>query len=169
LYSSRNPTSRGTKSRRRFQQSQPAAPKLPDPLPGAKSPARRTVLANWIASRTIALTARVIVNPPVAAHLAAASSAAERFRHGKALPTHPELLDCWRRNSSPRLAMKGVHRLILTFERPTKVSSRGHAEAFQTRSHERSVWRFDMRRLTGAESAIRSWPSAGNLNLKMYA
>ena len=69
-------------------------PPIPAAKPGAKSSGRRTVLANWIASKGNPMTARVMVNRLWQQHFGRGivRTPSDYGLHG-ARPTHPELLD----------------------------------------------------------------------------
>src|SRR5205807_130135 len=92
----------------------PAA-KIPPPDKDARSSGRRTVLANWIASKDNPLTARVLVNRIWQGHfgrgIVASSNDFGKFGTG---PTHPELLDWLASEFVERgWSVKALHKLIL--------------------------------------------------------
>ncbi|HZZ76915.1 MAG TPA: DUF1549 domain-containing protein, partial [Gemmataceae bacterium] len=90
-------------------------PKIPEPKPGAKSSGRRTVLADWIASKDNPMTARVMVNR-IWMHLFGQAFVRTPDDLGvmSEAPTHPELLDylaSWFLENGESL--KNLHRIIL--------------------------------------------------------
>src|SRR5262249_4785882 len=70
------------------------APVMPSPSGKAKTTGRRTVLANWIASKDNPLTARVMVNRIWQYHFGRGLvRSSSNFGTAGDRPTHPELLD----------------------------------------------------------------------------
>src|SRR5439155_5130904 len=107
-----------------------APPALPVAGKDARSSGRRTVLANWIASRNNPLTARVIVNRVWQGHfgrgIVASSNDFGKFGTGV---THPELLDWLASEFVNRgWSLKALHKLILT-SRTYRMSARTSPEA----------------------------------------
>ena len=163
---------------------------VPDPAeatPIGKSSGRRTVLANWIASKDNPMTARVMANRIWQHHFGRGIVRTPNdYGLQGARPTHPELLD-WlaaefadpakprdehsdSRGSAP-WSMKHMHRLILT-SNAYRMASRtdGKATELGTKLDVANdlFWRFDMRRLSAEEIRDSILAVSGNLNLKMY-
>ena len=148
-------------------------PPIPELKGGIKSSGRRTVLANWIASKDNPLTARVMVNRLWQHHF---GRGIVRTPNDYGLqgtrPTHPELLD-WLASEfiGKGWSMKAMHRLILTSS-AYRMASRTDPKATEL-GHKLDVandlfWRFDMRRLSAEEIRDSMLAVSGNLNLKMY-
>jgi mono/diheme cytochrome c family protein len=156
-------------------------PKIAEAKPGAASSGRRTVLANWMASKDNPMTARVFVNRLWQHHFGRGivrtpnDFGMQGFR-----PTHPELLD-WlasefveptsRERKRPQpWSMKAMHRLILT-SNAYRMASRTDAKAAELGAKldvaNDLFWRFDMRRLSAEEIRDSILAVSGNLNLKM--
>jgi hypothetical protein len=158
-------------------------PKL-DIKPAANSSGRRTVLANWIASKDNPMTARVMVNRLWQHHFGRGivRTPNDYGNHGMR-PTHPKLLD-WlaaefvspvpsgREESAMRgWSMKRMHRLILTSS-AYRMASRTDAKATELGiklDHGNDLfWHFEMRRLSAEEIRDSILMVSGNLNLKRY-
>ncbi|MBM3992639.1 MAG: DUF1549 domain-containing protein [Planctomycetes bacterium] len=165
----------------------PSIFKLPDPSLArslAKSSGRRTLLADWIASKDNPMTARVFVNRIWQHHFGRGIvRTSSDFGLQGMRPTHPELLD-WLASEfvlpSPSgrgaageggapWSVKRMHRLILT-SNAYRMSSRvsPDAEKFGTKLDVANdlIWRFDMRRLSAEEIRDSILAVSGNLNLK---
>lgn len=162
---------------------------LPDPAaakPLAKSSGRRTVLANWIASKENPLTARVMVNRLWQHHFGRGIvRTPSDFGLQGMRPTHPELLD-WLtaefvtpakpqdKHSVPGgespWSIKRMHRLILT-SNAYRMSSRTDPKSTELGAKldvaNDLFWHFDMRRLSAEEIRDSILAVSGNLNLKM--
>jgi mono/diheme cytochrome c family protein len=164
---------------------------LPDPpmaaaKPGAKSSGRRTVLANWIASKENPMTARVMVNRLWQHHFGRGIVRTPNDYGIQGMrPTHPELLD-WLASefvdpSKPQdkrsvpggetpWSMKAMHKLILTSS-AYRMASRTDAQATELGIKldvaNDLFWHFDMRRLSAEEIRDSILAVSGNLNLKM--
>jgi mono/diheme cytochrome c family protein len=161
---------------------------IPDPPPaepGARSSGRRTVLADWIASKDNPMTARVMVNRLWQHHFGRGivRTPSDFGLHGSR-PTHPELLD-WLASefTSPTKpqdkrsvpggaapwSMKAMHKLIVT-SNAYRMSSRAtpQAEALGIKLDQGNdlFWHFDMRRLSAEEIRDSILAISGNLNLK---
>ncbi|MBX3179144.1 MAG: DUF1553 domain-containing protein [Candidatus Hydrogenedentes bacterium] len=144
------------------------APELPSPDPDAKTPGRRRVLAEWLASPENPLTARVMANRIWQYHFGRGIvRTSNDFGALGAPPTHPELLD-WLASEfiAQGWSMKAMHRLIM-LSNTYRMSSEGDAKALAADPDNNLFWRFDMRRLEAEE--IRDSMLAANrtLNLKM--
>ena len=115
-------------------------PKIPAPGRNAKTSGRRTVLANWIASKDNQLTARVIVNRIWQGHFGRGIVASSNdFGKFGELPTHPELLD-WLATEfmDSGWKIKRMHKLIL-MSRHTEQSARATPEALHARSRQHAA------------------------------
>ena len=153
-------------------------PDPPEAMPIGKSSGRRTVLANWIASKDNHMTARVMVNRIWQQHFGRGivrspnDFGLQGFR-----PTHPELLD-WLASEfaeptkdNSRWSMKAMHRLMLTSS-AYRMASRTDAKATEIGTKldvaNDLFWRFEMRRLSAEEIRDSILAISGNINLKMY-
>ncbi len=144
-------------------------PVIPPPGKNAKSTGRRTVLANWIASRDNPLTARVMANRIWQHHFGRGIvTSPNNFGFQGDKPTHPQLLD-WLASAFIQSGwrMKSMHRLIMT-SAAYQMSSRGQPEALRVDPANDLVWRFNMRRLTAEEIRDSFLVITGTLNPKMY-
>jgi hypothetical protein len=145
-----------------------AALVLPAPEKGAHSSGRRTVLANWIASKENPLTARVMANRLWQHHfgqgLVGTSNDFGKFGTGA---THPELLD-WLASEFVEggWKLKRMHKLLM-LSSAYQMSSKGNAEALRKDPSNALYWRFNMRRLTAEEVRDSILAVSGKLNLKM--
>ena len=144
-------------------------PIIPEPPAEAKTTGRRLALANWIASPSNPLTARVMANRIFQHHFGRGivrSPSNYGFQGDK--PTHPELLD-WLANQlvSGGWHMKRVHKLLMT-SNTYQMSSRGNAQALAIDPTNNLLWRIDMRRLTAEEIRDSILAVSGNLNLDMF-
>lgn len=142
-----------------------ATPQIPPPPPNAKSSGRRTVLADWLASPTNPLTARVIVNRIWQYHFGRGivPTANDFGRLGEP-PSHPELLD-WLASDfmSHGWRIKRLHRLIMTSQ-VYLLSSQAHAEGLAKDPANKWLWRFPMRRLAAEEVRDAMLAVSGQLN-----
>jgi hypothetical protein len=131
----------------------------------AKSSGRRTVLANWIASRDNPLTARVIVNRVWQGHfgrgIVASPNDFGKFGTGV---THPELLD-WLASECVDCGwkLKPLHKLIL-MSRTFQQSARSTSEGLRIDPGNLLWGRFSMRRLTAEEVRDSVLAVAGKLD-----
>ena len=133
------------------------------------SSGRRRLLAEWIASPSNPLTARVIVNRVWQFHFGRGIVASSNnFGVIGRRPTHPDLLD-WLASEFVRggWSLKELHRLILTSQ-TYRMSSQSYPKALEQDPANRLFWRFDMRRLTAEEIRDSVLSATGVLNLKMY-
>lgn len=128
---------------------------------------RRTALADWIASRDNALTARVIVNRVWSWHFGRGIVATPNgFGSMGSKPTHPELLD-WLANwfVENGWSIKKLNRLILTSE--TYQRSTRHPEMATIRERDPDgvyLASFAPRRLTAEEIRDTMLVASGELN-----
>ena len=131
-------------------------PVIPKPAPGARSSGRRRALADWIASESNPLTARVMANRVWQYHFGRGIvRTPSNFGFQGDKPTHPQLLDYL---ASELIAggwkLKPLHRLIMTSSAYQMASSvQGPAGDAARNADPRNdlFWRFDLRRLTGEE------------------
>src|SRR6476660_4645391 len=105
-------------------------PDPPDAKPIGKSSGRRTVLANWIASKDNPMTARVMVNRIWQHHFGRGIVRSPNdYGLQGTRPTHPELLDWLASEFADKgWSMKAMHRLILT-SNAYRMSSRATPQA----------------------------------------
>jgi hypothetical protein len=156
-------------------------PDASDVKPIGKSSGRRSVLANWSASKENPMTARVMVNRIWQHHFGRGIVRTPNdYGLQGAQPTHPELLD-WLASefvspTSPDRkgggwSMKAMHRLILT-SNAYRMSSRATPQAAEQGTKldvaNDLFWRSDMRRLSAEEIRDSVLAVSGNLNLKMH-
>jgi mono/diheme cytochrome c family protein len=145
------------------------APTLPTPSPGSKTTGRRTVLADWIASPTNPLTARVMANRLWQYHFGRGivRSSSNLGTQGDK-PTHPELLD-WLASEliAKGWSLKALHRVIPSSD-AYRMSSQPNPTALASDPMNDCLWRFDMRRLTAEEIRDSILAITGSLSLKMY-
>ena len=144
-------------------------PTVPPPAPGAKSSGRRTVLAQWIASRENPLTARVMANRIWQYHFGRGIvRSSSNFGYAGDAPTHPELLDWLAAEFTDRgWGMKHMHRLIMTSS-AYRMSSKADPAALAADPRNDLMWRFDMRRLTAEEIRDSILSANGTLNKAMF-
>ncbi len=138
------------------------------PPPGVESTGRRTALANWIASPTNPLTARVMVNRIWNYHFGqgiAPSPSDFGMMGGK--PSHPELLD-WLASEFVQSGwdMKKIHKLIL-MSNTYRESSAASESAMKQDPKDRLLWRFPRERLEGEVIRDAALAVSGLLNEKM--
>jgi hypothetical protein len=142
-------------------------PTLARPAKGAKSSNRRTVLANWIASKDNPLTARVFVNRLWQHHFGRGIVPTPNdFGKLGEMPTHPELLD-WLTDEFVRGGwhVKRMHRLIMT-SAAYRMSATADDKARDIDPGNMLFGRFNMRRLTAEEVRDSILAASGRLNLK---
>jgi hypothetical protein len=144
-------------------------PVLSTPATDARTSGRRRVLADWIASPTNPLTARVLVNRVWQYHFGQGIvRSPSNFGLQGDRPTHPELLD-WLATEfvAHGWSLKYLHRLIVTSS-AYRMSSRGNAMALAADPVNDLVWRFEMRRLTAEELRDSILAVSGTLNPQMF-
>jgi hypothetical protein len=146
-----------------------ADPVIPEPKPGAKSSGQRLVLANWLASKDNAMTARVMINRIWQQHFGRGIvRSSNDFGFQGMRPTHPELLDWLASEFVDRgWRLKSMHKLIM-MSNAYKMSTKANAKALAADPVNDLFWRFDMRRLTAEEIRDSILAVSGNLNLKMF-
>jgi hypothetical protein len=147
----------------------PSEPTIPPPPPGARSSGRRTVLADWITSKSNPLTARVMANRIWQYHFGRGIvRSSSNFGYQGDAPTHPELLDWLASEFTDRgWSMKQMHRLIMTSS-AYRMSSAPNEQALASDPRNDLLWRFDMRRLTAEELRDSILAVNGTLNPTMY-
>ncbi|QEL19126.1 PSD1 and planctomycete cytochrome C domain-containing protein [Limnoglobus roseus] len=158
---------------------------LPDPeiaaaKGGSKTSGRRTVLANWIASGSNPMTARVMANRVWQHHFGRGivPSPSDFGKLGET-STHPELLD-WLASefveptagqpwSVPGEAwtLKRLHRLLMLSD-AYQMSSTANAKALAADPSNGLFWRFNMRRLVAEEVRDSILSMAGKLKLEAF-
>jgi hypothetical protein len=143
------------------------SPKLPTPAKDAHSSGRRTILANWIASKDNPATARVMVNRIWQGHFGRGIVASSNdFGKFGVLPTHPELLDWLASEFVERgWKMKSLHKLIL-MSNTYQQSSQATPDGVRLDPGNMLLGRFSMRRLTAEEVRDSILAVSGTLNLK---
>ena len=157
-------------------------PAIPAPGPGAKTSGRRTVLADWIASKENPLTARVMVNRVWQGHFGRGIvPTANDFGKLGEPPTHPELLDwlaaefvdpTWRAEdhkvpgeASGAWQLKRLHKLVMT-SGTYRLSAAATPEHLRADPGNALLWRFAMRRLNAEEVRDSILAVSGTLNPK---
>ncbi|QDU20706.1 PSD1 and planctomycete cytochrome C domain-containing protein [Urbifossiella limnaea] len=144
-------------------------PTIPAPPAGVKTSGRRTVLANWIASKDNPLTARVMVNRVWQGHFGRGivPSSNDFGKLGEA-PTHPELLDWLAADFvDGGWTLKRLHKLIMT-SAVYQLASAGDDTNLRADPANTRLWRFPMRRLTAEEVRDSVLAVSGSLNPKMF-
>jgi hypothetical protein len=143
-------------------------PNPPKIVPTANSTGRRTALANWIASPSNPLTARVMVNRIWNYHFGQGlAPAPSDFGLMGGRPSNPELLD-WLASEFVRTGwdMKKMHKLILT-SNAYQQSSAFNTAAAKEDPQDKLMWRFPRERLEGEEIRDAALMVSGLLNDKM--
>ncbi len=146
----------------------PESPRLPNPAEGARSSGRRSVLADWIASPSNPLTARVMVNRIWQHHFGRGLvRSTSDFGYKGTPPTHPELLD-WLASEfvAKGWSIKAMHRLIVTSSAYRMVSL-PDPKALAMDPENDLLWRFDLRRLEAEEVRDSILAVCGNLNFEV--
>lgn len=147
-------------------------PEFPPRRDGSESLGRRRVLADWIASPSNPLTARVMVNRVWQFHFGRGLvRSSSNFGYAGSPPTHPELLD-WLASEFVKSGwkLKSLHRLIVTSNafRMSSVLSNDQAVVAKAQSSDpENDWlsHFDLRRLSAEEVRDSILAACGNLNL----
>ena len=147
---------------------QPGIPSVLTTTAAANSSAdadRRLQLAEWIASDSNSVTARVAVNRIWQHHFGRGLvRSSDDFGGLGSEPTHPELLD-WLANEfvAQGWTMKNIHRLIMT-SNTYKMSSAPNDKALEKDPLNDHFWRYNMRRLTAEEIRDTVLSVADNFN-----
>jgi len=126
---------------------------------------RRLQLAEWIASDSNSVTARVAVNRIWQHHFGRGLvRSSDDFGGLGSEPTHPQLLD-WLANEfvTQGWTMKNIHRLIMT-SNAYKMSSAPNNKALEKDPLNDHFWRYNMRRLTAEEIRDTVLTVADNFN-----
>ncbi len=149
-------------------------PNIPSAKAGAKTSGRRTILADWVASRKNPLAARVFVNRVWQYHFGRGIvPTANDFGKLGEQPTHPELLD-WLASefaepsdpSAIHWTVKRLHKLMMSsVYRQSASADAGNLKADPANS---LLWRFNMRRLSAEEVRDSILSVSGSLNLKQF-
>lgn len=144
------------------------APAIPSPKPGAKTSGRRSVLADWLASKSNPLTARVMVNRVWQYHFGRGIvPTANDFGKLGEQPSHPELLDWLASDFADNgWTLKRLHKLIMTsnvYQQTAKANDAGLAKD----PANVLLWRFNMRRLAAEEVRDAILFVSGSLNMEM--
>jgi Protein of unknown function (DUF1553)/Protein of unknown function (DUF1549)/Planctomycete cytochrome C len=144
----------------------PESPRLPTPPDDARSSGRRSILADWIASPSNPLTARVMVNRIWQHHFGRGLvRSASDFGYKGTPPTHPELLDWLASEFVARgWSIKAMHRLIVT-SNAYRMASLPDPKALAMDPENDLLWRFDLRRLEAEEVRDSILAVCGNLNV----
>jgi hypothetical protein len=144
-------------------------PKLaPGPFSEGKTTGRRTILADWIASKTNPLTARVMVNRLWQYHFGRGIVPTPNdFGKLGQMPTHPELLD-WLATEfvANNWDIKAMHKLLM-LSSAYQMTSTDDTAALAKDPQNDLFWRFNMRRLTAEEIRDSVLAANGTLNLAM--
>ncbi len=148
----------------------PPEPKLVEPAANATSTGRRRALAEWIASESNPLTARVMVNRIWHYHFGRGLvRSTSDFGFQGIPPTHPQLLD-WLASDfvDGGWKVKRLHKLIM-LSSTYQLSSQADAVALEKDPANDLFWRFDMRRLSAEEIRDSILAVNGSLELeRMY-
>ena len=147
----------------------PPGPEIVEPSSGPFVPQRRKALAEWLASPSNPLPARVMVNRIWQGHFGRGlvSTPNDFGRQGDA-PTHPELLNWLAAEFIEKgWSMKAMHRLMMTSEAYRRASGPDTANA-RVDAANAYLWRMNRRRLEAEELRDAVLQSAGQLNLKMF-
>ncbi|MBL9125304.1 MAG: DUF1553 domain-containing protein, partial [Planctomycetaceae bacterium] len=144
----------------------PPEPEIALPAEGVASTGRRRALAQWIASPTNPLTARVLVNRVWHYHFGRGlvrSTSDFGFQGNR--PTHPELLDWLAADFvAGEWRLKRLHKLIM-LSSTYQMSAQANAKALAADPNNDLLWRFDMRRLSAEEIRDSILAVNGTLNL----
>jgi mono/diheme cytochrome c family protein len=144
-------------------------PKFAEPTKTAKTSGRRTVLANWLASKQNPLTARVMMNRTWMYHFGKGIVPTPNdFGKLGEKPTHPELLD-WLASEfqDGGWTLKRIHKLLMT-SNTYQMSSTATETNLKADPANNFYWRFNMRRLQAEEVRDSILTVSGSLNLDMF-
>jgi hypothetical protein len=134
---------------------------------GPSGSGRRRALADWIASPSHPLTARVLVNRVWHHHFGRGLvRTTTDFGRVGGLPSHPELLD-WLAGEFIRQgwSMKALHRLILTSDTWQQSSREPNPAAVEADPGNELLWRQNLRRLDAEALRDTLLSISGSLNL----
>jgi len=139
-----------------------------DPPANIDSTGRRTALANWLASASNPLTARVMVNRIWHYHFGRGLvGTPSDFGVMGERPANPALLDYLAATFvESGWSIKKMHRLIL-LSNTYQQSARFDAEAAKADPDDRLLWRYNRHRLEGEAIRDSMLEVSGRLNLKM--
>jgi len=141
---------------------------FPEPAPEAKTTGRRLALAQWLASDTNPLTARVMVNRIWQHHFGKGIvDTPNDFGRMGAAPTHPELLD-WLATEFVRQgwSVKAMHRLMLTSSTYQQASNFTNAANQKQDPQNLLLWKMPLQRLEGEIIRDAILAVSGGLNPK---
>jgi len=127
----------------------------------------RLELAEWVASPTNPLTARVMANRVWLGHFGTGLvRTPDNFGRLGERPTHPELLDYLASEFvASGWSVKHLHRLIVK-SAAYRMSAEFNADKFKADPENRAYWRFNRRRLDAEELRDGMLAVAGNLDRK---
>ena len=144
-------------------------PTIPQAKPGAKTSGRRTVLANWLASKENPLTARVMMNRVWQYHFGQGIVPTPNdFGKLGQLPSNQPLLD-WLANEfmDKGWTLKQMHKQIMLSNTYRLASSASEANLSVDPANQLH-WRFPMRRLSAEEVRDTILNASGDLKLDMF-
>ena len=124
---------------------------FPKPAPQAKTTGRRLALAQWLASDSNPLTARVMVNRIWQHHFGKGIvETPNDFGRMGAAPSHPELLD-WLATEFVRQgwSVKAMHRLMLTSSTYQQASKFTNVVDEKKDPQNQLLWKMPLQRLEG--------------------
>ena len=130
---------------------------------------RRTALANWIASPSNPLTARVIVNRLWQQHFGRglAQNSSDFGKLGSP-PSHPELLDYLASTlTNENWSLKKIHRMIVTSATYRQASENPGDSVYKTKDPENKLlWKANLRRLEAEQIRDAVLSATGEINLR---
>jgi hypothetical protein len=146
-----------------------SAPSIPPVSKGARTSGRRSVLADWVASKDNPLTARVMANRLWQHHFGRGIVPTPNdFGKFGEKPTHPELLDYLASEfTAGGWHLKPMHRLIM-LSNAYRMSSRATEAGLKADPANALFWRFNMRRLSAEEVRDSALAVSGRLNLELF-
>jgi Protein of unknown function (DUF1553)/Protein of unknown function (DUF1549)/Planctomycete cytochrome C len=142
---------------------------FPKPAPQAMTTGRRLALAQWIASKTNPLTARVMVNRIWQHHFGKGIvDTPNDFGKMGGAPSHPELLD-WLATEFVRQgwSVKAMHRLILSSSTYQQASNFTNVANHKKDPQNQLLWKMPLQRLEGEIIRDSILAVSGGLNLKV--
>ena len=145
-----------------------SAAHVPDDYAVGKASGKRRVLAEWVASGSNPMTARVMANRLWQHHFGRGIvRSSNNFGFIGAKPTHPDLLN-WLANElvAGDWKLKRMHKLIM-MSNTYRMSSSGGETALARDPNNDLMWRHEMRRLSAEEIRDSILNLTGQLNLKM--